>query len=98
MGRGFYNSPIAFGSMAHSFCAQVAEVEVDPETGVVKVLKVTVAHDRRHHVRHCQCRSECTGRHDAANTYDALARFAGDQAERSERRISQLSAWSGSPI
>jgi 4-hydroxybenzoyl-CoA reductase subunit alpha len=45
MGRGFYNSPKAFGSMAHSFGAQVAEVEVDPETGVVKVLKVTVAHD-----------------------------------------------------
>ena len=45
MGRGFYNSPIAFGSMAHSFGAQVAEVEVDPETGVVKVRKVTVAHD-----------------------------------------------------
>jgi len=28
-----------------SFCAQVAEVEVDPETGQVKVLKITCAHD-----------------------------------------------------
>ncbi len=45
MGRGFYNSPKAFGSMAYSFGAQVAEVEIDPETGVVKVVKVTVAHD-----------------------------------------------------
>ncbi len=45
MGRGFYNSPNKFGSMAYSFGAQVAEVEVDPETGAVKVLKVTVAHD-----------------------------------------------------
>lgn len=45
MGRGFYNSPRPFGSMAYSFGAQVAEVEVDPETGVVKVTKVTAAHD-----------------------------------------------------
>ncbi len=45
MGRGFYNSPKPYGSMAYSFGAQVAEVEVDPETGVVKVTKVTVAHD-----------------------------------------------------
>jgi len=28
-----------------SFCAQVAEVEVDPQTGQVKVLKLTCAHD-----------------------------------------------------
>ena len=45
MGRGFYNSPKPYGSMAYSFGAQVAEVEVDPETGVVKVNKVTAAHD-----------------------------------------------------
>ena len=45
MGRGFYNSPKRFGSMAYSFGAQVAEVEIDPETGVVTVLKVTAAHD-----------------------------------------------------
>ena len=28
-----------------SYCAQVAEVEVDPETGQVKVLKIVTAHD-----------------------------------------------------
>ncbi len=45
MGRGFFNSPKAFGPLAFSFGAQVAEVEVDPQTGAVKVLKVTAAHD-----------------------------------------------------
>src|SRR5690606_38433960 len=35
------------GSLSHvtSFCAQVAEVEVDPETGEVKVLNLITAHD-----------------------------------------------------
>jgi 4-hydroxybenzoyl-CoA reductase subunit alpha len=32
-------------ALAYSFGAQIAEVEVDPETGVVKILKMTVAHD-----------------------------------------------------
>lgn len=32
-------------SPAYSYSAQVAEVEVDPETGFIKVLKVWVAHD-----------------------------------------------------
>lgn len=45
MGRGFYNSPLERGTMAWSFGAQIAEVEVDPGTGVVKVEKVTAAHD-----------------------------------------------------
>ncbi|MCP4199687.1 MAG: molybdopterin-dependent oxidoreductase [Proteobacteria bacterium] len=45
MGRGFYNSPTSQPAMAYSFGAQVAEVEVDPETGVVKIIKVTAAHD-----------------------------------------------------
>jgi CO/xanthine dehydrogenase Mo-binding subunit len=45
MGRGFFNSPLKFGALAFSFGAQVAEVEVDPRTGAVKVLKVTAAHD-----------------------------------------------------
>jgi 4-hydroxybenzoyl-CoA reductase subunit alpha len=45
MGRGFFNSPLQFGALAFSFGAQVAEVEVDPTTGAVKVLKVTAAHD-----------------------------------------------------
>lgn len=45
MGRGFFNSPKDFGALAFSFGAQVAEVEVDAKTGVVKLLKVTAAHD-----------------------------------------------------
>ena len=45
MGRGFYNSPTNKPALAYSFGAQVAEVEVDPDTGIVKLLKMTAAHD-----------------------------------------------------
>jgi 4-hydroxybenzoyl-CoA reductase subunit alpha len=45
MGRGFFNSPLAKGSMAYSFGAQVAEVTIDHETGLVRVDRVTCAHD-----------------------------------------------------
>jgi CO/xanthine dehydrogenase Mo-binding subunit len=54
MGNGFYNPPTeAIDSktcegnpaLAYSFAAQIAEVEGDPETGFVKLLKMTVAHD-----------------------------------------------------
>jgi 4-hydroxybenzoyl-CoA reductase subunit alpha len=45
MGRGFYNSPRETGTMAYSFGAQVAEVSVDPETGLVTVERVVAAHD-----------------------------------------------------
>jgi len=45
MGRGFYNSPLEKGTMAYSFGAQIAEVTVDPGTGVVTVDRMTVAHD-----------------------------------------------------
>jgi CO/xanthine dehydrogenase Mo-binding subunit len=45
MGNGFYNSPLKSGTLAWSFGAQVAEVEVDPETGEVMLKKMTVAHD-----------------------------------------------------
>ena len=45
MGRGFFNSPKAFGALAFSFGCQVAEVEVDPATGAVALLRVTAAHD-----------------------------------------------------
>jgi len=54
MGNGFYNPPTEAvdimssegnPALAYSFGAQIAEVEVDPETGVVKILKMTVAHD-----------------------------------------------------
>ncbi len=53
-GKGFYNPPTQAvdtqtmqgnPALAYSFGAQVAEVEVDPETGIVKLLKMTVAHD-----------------------------------------------------
>ena len=45
MGRGFYNSPRPSGSMAYSFGAQIAEVSVDPETGIVTVERIVAAHD-----------------------------------------------------
>jgi 4-hydroxybenzoyl-CoA reductase subunit alpha len=45
MGRGFYNSPLERGSMAFSFGAQIAEVTVDPGTGVVTLDKMTASHD-----------------------------------------------------
>jgi len=45
MGRGFYNSPLERGTMAYSFGAQIAEVTVDPGTGVVTVDKMTASHD-----------------------------------------------------
>jgi 4-hydroxybenzoyl-CoA reductase subunit alpha len=45
MGSGFYTTPVDFGTAAWSFGAQVAEVEVDPETGDVDLVKVWVAHD-----------------------------------------------------
>jgi len=45
MGRGFFNSPLAKGSMAYSFGAQIAEVTVDHETGLVRVDRVVCAHD-----------------------------------------------------
>lgn len=45
MGHGFYNSPKPFGAMAFSFGCQIAEVEIDPKSGTVKLLKVTAAHD-----------------------------------------------------
>ncbi len=45
MGRGFYNSPTTKPALAYSFGAQIAEVEVDPETGIVTLVKMTVAHD-----------------------------------------------------
>ncbi len=45
MGRGFYNSPKETGTMAYSFGAQVAEVTVDPHTGIVTVDRVIAAHD-----------------------------------------------------
>ncbi len=54
LGRGYYNPPSEFPdfktgignrSPTYSFGAQVAEVEVNPETGQVKVIRITAAQD-----------------------------------------------------
>jgi len=54
MGTGFYDPPTAFPdaktkygniSPAYPFACQIAEVEVDPDTGQVTVLNFTAAHD-----------------------------------------------------
>jgi len=45
MGRGYFNSPKAFGALAFSFGCQIAEVEVDPSSGSVSLLKVWAVHD-----------------------------------------------------
>lgn len=47
MGRGIFDprKSAGFGSPTWSFGAQVAEVEVDSESGQVEVVKVTAAHD-----------------------------------------------------
>jgi 4-hydroxybenzoyl-CoA reductase subunit alpha len=43
--HGEYRGGTIGASPAYSFTAHVAEVEVDPETGVVSVVKIWVAHD-----------------------------------------------------
>lgn len=50
MGKGFYHTTATsrepwVSTLAYSFGAQVAEVEVNPETGIVTLLRVTHAHD-----------------------------------------------------
>jgi 4-hydroxybenzoyl-CoA reductase alpha subunit len=53
LGRGYYEDPISKpdpetgygGAPTYSFATQVAEVEVDVETGRVRVLRITSAHD-----------------------------------------------------
>ncbi len=53
MGRGYYNPPTDYDpkarrgnvSAAYSFAAQAAEVEINPETGEVKVLNLVAAQD-----------------------------------------------------
>jgi CO/xanthine dehydrogenase Mo-binding subunit len=43
--HGDYRGGTIGASPAYSFTAHVAEVEVDPETGVVEVVKIWIAHD-----------------------------------------------------
>ena len=54
MGRGYYRAPVDYVNFetgegnitgAYSFESQIAEVEVDSETGKVKLVKMIVAHD-----------------------------------------------------
>jgi len=61
MGRGFYNSPIDFKTTSWSFGAQVAEVKIDPETGQVDVLRVTVAHDIGRAINPLACEGQIDG-------------------------------------
>jgi CO/xanthine dehydrogenase Mo-binding subunit len=61
MGRGFYNSPLKIKTTSWSFGAQVAEVKIDPETGVVSVLRVTVAHDVGRVINPLACEGQIDG-------------------------------------
>jgi len=71
VGRGSYHAPDveppsledgrANISISHSFAAQVAEVEVDPLTGQVNVLKVTAAHDCGHAINPAGVESQIEG-------------------------------------
>ncbi len=45
VGEGGYDPPDKMGYSTYTFGAQVAEVEVDPETGAVRVVDVVTAHD-----------------------------------------------------
>ncbi len=48
-------------SPAYSFTAQVAEVEVDPETGITRVVKVWCAHDVGHALNRGSCEGQIEG-------------------------------------
>ncbi|MHC5011135.1 MAG: molybdopterin cofactor-binding domain-containing protein [Planctomycetota bacterium] len=71
VGRGHYTPPKDLGgkhkgatvgtSPAYSFCACVAEVEVDLETGAVKVLKLTDAHDVGRPINPTACEGQSEG-------------------------------------
>lgn len=61
MGRGFYNSPVKIKTSSWSFGAQVAEVTIDPETGEVRVHKVTVAHDIGRAINPLACEGQIDG-------------------------------------
>jgi CO/xanthine dehydrogenase Mo-binding subunit len=61
MGRGFYNSPLKIKTTSWSFGAQVCEVKIDPETGQVTVLRVTVAHDIGRAINPLACEGQIDG-------------------------------------
>jgi 4-hydroxybenzoyl-CoA reductase subunit alpha len=70
-GRGWYSPPEGLGgghkgatvgtSPAYSFCACVAEVEVDEETGRVRVLRLTDAHDVGTPINPMSCEGQSEG-------------------------------------
>jgi 4-hydroxybenzoyl-CoA reductase alpha subunit len=70
LGRGYYDAPTPMpdfqtgkGNIApsYSFCAGVAEVQVDPETGKVKVLKVTQSQDVGYPINPLHCEGQMEG-------------------------------------
>ncbi len=70
LGRGYYDLPTAMPnfqtgkgniSPAYTFGAAVAEVEVDPETGKVKVLKLTQSQDVGYPVNPTNCEAQIEG-------------------------------------
>jgi 4-hydroxybenzoyl-CoA reductase subunit alpha len=70
LGRGHYDTPTAMPDMytatgniasAYSFGAAVAEVQVDPETGKVKVLKMTQAQDVGYPINPLHCEGQIEG-------------------------------------
>ena len=61
MGRGFFNSPLPYGTMAWSFNAQVAQVVVDPETGQIEVKDIWVAHDLGRAINPLACEGQIDG-------------------------------------
>ena len=69
LGRGFYfpegiakeGEYFTFNSIFWMYCAQAAEVEVDPVTGIVKVLKVVAAHDTGTAINPANCLQQIEG-------------------------------------
>jgi 4-hydroxybenzoyl-CoA reductase subunit alpha len=83
MGRGYYNAPaetpdhmIGKGNFTptYSFYAQVCEVEVDPETGQVKILNIWTAHDGGRELNPMLVRGQLIG---AALMHQGQALFEG---------------------
>ena len=70
LGRGYYDTPDAIPdfqtgkgniSPAYTFGAAVAEVEVDPETGKVKVLRMTQSQDVGYPISPSHCEAQIEG-------------------------------------
>jgi 4-hydroxybenzoyl-CoA reductase subunit alpha len=76
MGRGFYNSPLQFGTTSWSFGAQIAEVKVDPDTGEVQVLKVWVAHDLGRAINPLACEGQIDGQ-----VYSAMSQILYEEVQ-----------------